>query len=63
MPGGENGSLGGKLGNFVIRNGMSRDGYFRVDFLTNIGTANQTKVNSVSVKEPRIADQMVSNSG
>lgn len=53
MPGGENGSLGAKLGNFVNNRGsypgrpagaMSRDDFFRVDFLTNIGTADQAKV-------------------
>lgn len=54
MPGGENGSLGSKLGNFVNNRGnypgrpggvMNRDDFFRVDFLSNIGTADQSKVN------------------
>lgn len=53
MPGGENGSLGAKLGNFVNNVGtypgrpggaMNRDDFFRVDFLANIGTADQNKV-------------------
>lgn len=53
MPGGENGSLGAKLGNFVNDKGsypgrpagvMSRDDFFRVDFTSNIGTADQSKV-------------------
>ena len=53
MPGPENGSLGAKLGNFVNDQGtypgrpagvMNRDDFFRVDFLANIGTADQSKV-------------------
>lgn len=53
MPGGENGSLGSKLGNYVNNRGtfpgrpagvMARDDFFVVDFKTNIGTADQTKV-------------------
>ena len=53
MPGGENGSLGAKLGNFVNNRGkfpgrpagvMNRDDFFRVDFISNIGTVDQTKV-------------------
>lgn len=53
MPGGENGSLGAKLGNFVNNRGtypgrpsgvMRRDDFFRVDFLSNIGTADANKV-------------------
>lgn len=54
MPGGENGSLGAKLRNFVYNQGgpypgrpagvMNRDDFFRVDFLTNIGSADQAKV-------------------
>jgi hypothetical protein len=44
MPGPENGSLGGKLGNFVVRSQAARDDYFHVDFLKKIGTADQSKV-------------------
>lgn len=54
MPGGENGSLGAKLRNFVYNQGgpypgrpsgvMNRDDFFQVDFLSNIATADQTKV-------------------
>ena len=53
IPGGENGSLGAKLGNSVYSRGcfpgrpagvIKRDDFFRVDFLSNIGTANQAKI-------------------
>jgi hypothetical protein len=42
MPDSENRSLGAKLGNIV--RGASRDDFFRVDFTTNIGSADQSKV-------------------
>jgi hypothetical protein len=54
MPGGENGSLGSKLSNFVNAKGgpypgrpagvRSRDDFFRVDFTTNIATIDPSKV-------------------
>ncbi|KAH8690415.1 hypothetical protein GQ44DRAFT_797098 [Phaeosphaeriaceae sp. PMI808] len=44
MPGGENGSLGGKLGNYVLSKNGDRDDWFHVDFTTKIASANQRKV-------------------
>lgn len=53
MPGGENGSLGAKLESFLNGRGnfpgrpagvMKRDDFFRVDFASKIGTADQSKV-------------------
>ncbi|KAF1843215.1 uncharacterized protein K460DRAFT_290699 [Cucurbitaria berberidis CBS 394.84] len=44
MPGPENGSLGGKLAAFLRRTNAARDDFFRVDFTTNIASADQRKV-------------------